>query len=286
MKKLSLLFVVLLLQLQFIFAQEKKSPSDDDVMKVLAIGNSFSEDALENYLHELATAAGKKIVIGNLYIGGAPLELHLNNAHNNLKAYSYRKIGEYGKKVTKDSTSLEDALADENWDYVSLQQASPLSGKLDVINESLTDLWTYVFAHVHSSTKLLYHQTWAYQQDSKHEGFKNYNNDQLTMYDSIMHVSKELEKIGDYAFIVPSGTAIQNFRTSSVGDKLTRDGYHLNLDYGRYAAALTWYGKLFNLDPRKASYKPEKVSDMEAKIAREAAHKAIRKPYKISKIRK
>lgn len=284
MKKLSIYLLFLLLPFQLVLAQET-SPKDDDIIKVLAIGNSFSEDALENYLYELSTAAGKKIVIGNLYIGGAPLELHLKNAHNNLKAYSYRKINLDGVKKTTEQVSIEDALADDNWDYVSLQQASPLSGKYNVIMQSLGDLWTYVFAHVHPDTRLVYHQTWAYQQDSKHEGFTNYDNSQKNMYDSIMSVTSRLEKTGDYAFIVPDGTTIQNARTSSLGDTFTRDGYHLNLDYGRFAAALTWYAKLFDLDPTKTDYRPDKVTEKQAKIVKEAAKKAVRKPYKVSKVR-
>jgi hypothetical protein len=284
MKKLSIYLLFLLLPFQFVLAQET-SPKDDDIIKVLAIGNSFSEDALENYLYELSTAAGKKIVIGNLYIGGAPLELHLKNAHNNLKAYSYRKINLDGVKKTTEQVSIEDALADDNWDYVSLQQASPLSGKYSVIMQSLGDLWTYVFAHVHPDTRLVYHQTWAYQQDSKHEGFTNYDNSQKNMYDSIMSVTSRLEKTGDYAFIVPDGTTIQNARTSSLGETFTRDGYHLNLDYGRFAAALTWYAKLFDLDPTKTDYRPDKVTEKQAKIVKEAAKKAVRKPYRVSKVR-
>lgn len=42
-------------------------------IKILAIGNSFSEDAIEQYLHELAYADGIETVIGNLYIPGCSL---------------------------------------------------------------------------------------------------------------------------------------------------------------------------------------------------------------------
>ena len=38
------------------------------VIKVLAIGNSFSEDAVEQYLYELAAAQGDSLVIGNAYL--------------------------------------------------------------------------------------------------------------------------------------------------------------------------------------------------------------------------
>ncbi|MGO3653598.1 MAG: DUF4886 domain-containing protein [Sphingobacterium sp.] len=285
MKKFLLYALFFAVSLPFATAQQE-SPKDDDTMKVLAIGNSFSEDALEDYLHELATDAGKKMIIGNLYIGGAPLELHLKNAHNNLAAYSYRKIGLDGNKNTTKQVSIEQALADENWDYISLQQVSSYSGKYEVVMQSLPNLWTYIVAHVHSDTRLVYHQTWAYQQDSNHDGFKNYQEDQLVMYDSIMSVTSRLDDTGDYAYVIPAGTAIQNGRTSSVGDHFTRDGYHLDLDIGRYTAALTWYGKLFDLNPNKTDYKPDQIDIKQAKIARDAARRAIRKPFKISKIRK
>jgi len=284
MRKLSLFFLLFFLQIQFADAQES-SPKDDDIIKVLAIGNSFSEDAIENYLFDISQSAGKKIEIGNLYIGGASLELHLKNAHNNLNAYSFRKITLDGTKKTTEKVSIEQAIESDNWDYISLQQASSFSGQYDIVMASLTDLWTYVYAHMNPDTKLIYHQTWAYQQDSKHAGFKNYDNDQLTMYDSIMSVTSKIDKSQDFAFIVPSGTAIQNGRSSSIGDHYTRDGYHLNLDYGRFTAALTWYAKLFNLDPRKNSYRPEKVTEEQAKIAKQAAQKAVKKPFKKSKIR-
>lgn len=41
------------------------------VVKILAIGNSFSEDAIEQNLHELADADGVKTIIANLYIRDA-----------------------------------------------------------------------------------------------------------------------------------------------------------------------------------------------------------------------
>ena len=41
----------------------------DGVIRILAIGNSFSQDAVEQYLYELFDAAGIKVIIGNMYIG-------------------------------------------------------------------------------------------------------------------------------------------------------------------------------------------------------------------------
>ena len=62
-----------------------------DTIKILAIGNSFSQDALETYLYELAKAENIQVIIGNLYIGGASLELHWNNVKENKATYQFRK---------------------------------------------------------------------------------------------------------------------------------------------------------------------------------------------------
>ena len=38
--------------------------------------------------------------------------------------------------------------------------------------------------------------------------------------------------------IFPTGTVIQNLRMGVVGDRITRDGFHLSIHEGRYAAAM------------------------------------------------
>ncbi|WP_437922433.1 DUF4886 domain-containing protein [Sphingobacterium sp. LRF_L2] len=259
--------------------------SQDSILRILAIGNSFSEDAIENYLHELASASDKKIIIGNLYIGGAPLSLHVQNAREDANKYSYRKVALDGTKTTKNNSSISEALSDENWDYISFQQASPLSGKYNSIIESLPELVNYVRTKVGQHAQFVYHQTWAYQQDSKHDGFKNYERDQSKMYSAIVDASKQVRKLGYFKEIIPVGTAVQNARSSSIGDHYTRDGYHLQLDYGRFTAACTWYEKLFHEDVRGNAYKPQHVSDLQATIAKRAAHLAVKRPYKVSKIK-
>ena len=286
MKKLCFFILLSISAVSITFAQSVKGDRNGDgIVKILAIGNSFSEDAIENYLYDLATSTDKKTIIANLYIGGAPLSLHLKNVNEDANKYRYRKTGLDGKKNTTQAVSISHTLSDENWDYISFQQASPLSGKYDVIMESLPQLVNYVREKVDAETQFVYHQTWAYQHDSDHKGFANYNRDQLTMYKAIVDVSKKVYKLGDFKYIIPAGTAIQNARTSSMGDTFTRDGYHLHLDYGRFTAACTWYEKIFGKDVRKNSYKPEKVTELQAKIAKEAAHKAVKKPYKVSKVK-
>ena len=121
-------FSKLLLLALFCMVSMVMNAKNDNIVRILAIGNSFSQDAVEQYLHELAAADGQQVIIGNMYIGGCSLAKHLNNAKENLPAYKYRKIGLDGIKVETKKFTLEQALADEQWDYVSVQQQSGQSG--------------------------------------------------------------------------------------------------------------------------------------------------------------
>ena len=60
-------------------------------LKILAIGNSFSVDAME-YLYQMLKNAGvKKITLGNLYYGGCSLDQHYGFARADSASYKYYK---------------------------------------------------------------------------------------------------------------------------------------------------------------------------------------------------
>lgn len=266
---------------------QEKDPLDDGVLRVLAIGNSFSEDAVENYLYDLAKAANKKIVIGNLYIGGAPLSLHATNVSSNKNAYAYRKIDLEGNKTNRKQISILTALKDDAWDYISFQQASPLSGQLDSYSPHLGNLKAYVSSNVkYANTKYIFHQTWAYAPHSTRPAFANYNRSQEQMYNAIMNTSRAVveDKMYGFTMLIPSGTAIQNMRTTYIGNNLTRDGFHLEYGYGRFTSACTWFEKLFNENVTRNTFIPEAVSATAAKAAKVAAHAAVLQPYTITKL--
>lgn len=268
---------ILLLLAGGVYAQQK-------TVRILAIGNSFSQDALEQYLHELAEAEGISTIIGNMFIGGCSLERHVKNARDNAPAYAYRKIGTDGKKREKGKMSLETVLADEDWDYVSLQQASPFSGMYETYEASLPELIEYVKARLPKKTKLMLHQTWAYASTSRHSGFKNYNCNQLTMYQAIADAVKKAAKANKIKIVIPSGTAIQNARTSFIGDHLNRDGYHLDVKIGRYTAACTWFERIFKHNVVGNPYTPEGLDEARKAVAQKAAHAAVKHPYKVTEL--
>lgn len=103
--------------------------SKDKTLHILAVGNSFSVDGLQ-YLYQMADSAGYDVVIGNLYKSSCDLKTHWNNLEAGEKAYTYYKISEEngGAWGKKSDYSITDALEDEQWDVITLQQASGLSG--------------------------------------------------------------------------------------------------------------------------------------------------------------
>ncbi len=259
------------------------SEEGDGVLRILAIGNSFSQDAVEQYLYELFAVSGQKVIIGNLYIGGCSLEKHYNNMMADSPAYEYRKIVD-GQKTNVKGVRVSAALADEKWDYVSLQQASGLSGQYETCTPYLPEILNYVRSHSRHDVKLMWHSTWAYSSDSTHSDFPKYQSDQDVMYNAIIDVAKKIMGNASYSFdiLIPCGTAIQNGRTSSLGDSFNRDGYHLEVNYGRYAAACTWFEAISGKNAEDTVYAPASVNAETARIVRSAVHDAVMNPYGIT----
>lgn len=247
-------------------------------LRILAIGNSFSRDAIEQNLHELALAGGDTAIIGNLFIGGCSLERHAGNIRDDRHDYVYRKIGADGKRIERTKVSIADALADDKWDYVSLQQASSFSGLFEKYEPYMPGIMKYVKERTPKKCKIILHQTWAYQNGAGNTGFRYYDRDQLKMYRAIVEANNRAARTWKIKTVVPSGTAIQNARTSFIGDNMNRDGYHLDYGHGRFTAACAWYEKLFGKDVTLNTYAPAGMNSEIAAVARRAAHEAVARP--------
>ena len=210
-------------------------------MKVLSIGNSFSQDA-HKWLHKLAEQNGVEVNSANLYIGGCNLEMHWNNYLEKKEEYSWELNGCRGER----NISLNEALEIDEWDIVTVQQSSPLSGRPQSYFPYLQNI-ANVVREKQPQAKIFYFQTWSYEIDRDSKSFDAYNRDQCEMYRRILDTSEMAEKILEVP-IIPVGRVIQTIRESlpefdyrNGGMSLNRDGFHLSLDYGRFAAAATFY---------------------------------------------
>lgn len=262
--------------------EEKKPMSGaktDDTLKILSIGNSFSDDTMQ-YVYQIAKSAGvENIKLGNLYIGGCTLDLHATNASYDKAAYDYR-TNSNGTWSNTPNYKISDALLSENWDYVTLQQASGSSGIADTY-ATLQYMIDYVKS-LAPDAEIFWNMTWAYQQDSTHSEFPKYDSDQMTMYRAIVAaVEEKICTNEDIAGVITNGTAIQNARTSYVGDRLTRDGFHLSLDLGRYIAGLNLFYKITGISIENIEFMPEGVDYDLQKVAIESVMNANTLPFEV-----
>ena len=255
----------------------------DKSISILAIGNSFSVDAME-YLYGILKDVGyEDITLGNLYIRRCTLETHANNFTNNSDSYTYY-TNTTGTWTNKTSVRPLDALESNEWDIITMQQGSATSGIPSSYDTYLLSLIQTVTSHCENS-RLVWHMTWAYQANSTHSGFANYNNDQLTMYNAILNaVQTKVVSTGLFSDVIPNGTAVQNMRTSFVGDNLTRDGHHMSYDKGRYLTALTFAKALTGRDIDSVTYVPSTCTFTEKELLamKEAANNACKSPYKVT----
>ncbi len=237
-------------------------------MKVLFIGNSFSTDATR-YIEPIADG---ELFVRNLFIGGCPLKLHVHNITAEGTPYEYQVNAEMIEKI-----SLPDALAREDWDIVSIQQVSGDSGLIETYEPYISELIAFV-RECAPRAEIVFHRTWAYDVNSQHPHFPNYNCDQALMDSMISMTVAEITKKHSLR-VIPSGVAIALARANEMfalngGIPLTRDGFHLSLTHGRYLAGLVCYKTLTGKSAQNVSYIPEGVSEDEAKVLREIADEA------------
>lgn len=203
-------------------------------MNILAIGNSFSEDAAR-YLHRIARADGIPIDIANLYIGGCTLERHHRNLLSGESAYELQYNGEN----TGFFVSLDEALLNRPWDVVTLQQCSSSSFRTDTYFPYIHTLAEHIRKYV-PKAKLLIHQTWAYEDDSTMlREVAGYDIPALMFADirtAYAQVSTQINADG----VIPSGQLFMDLLSRGI-PKIHRDTFHATLGLGRYALGLLWY---------------------------------------------
>lgn len=261
----------------------KEEPADKEAISILAIGNSFSVDAM-HYLYDILKEAGyKDIHLGNIYKGSCTLSTHADYLTASTAGYTYY-TNDNGTWVTTSSYTSPKAIASRKWDYISLQQASGSSGMPATYDPYLSNIIASVTSMC-PDAKLMWHMTWAYQCNSTHAEFSKYGNDQMKMYNAILNcVKTKVQNHKEIQFIIPSGTAIQNARTSDFGDNLTRDGYHMSYREGRFICALMWARQIAGVDIDKINFRPSGYvySDEDIAIIREAVNNAYAHPFEVT----
>ena len=205
-------------------------------MKILAIGNSFSQDATAQL-----QLLSDKITVRNLFIGGCSLERHWHNAEGDLAEYRYEENGAACRPAL---ISISEALRAEAWDVVTFQQCSGKSGLIDSYYPYLPSLTAYVRRF--TPAKQVFFQTWAYETDCEHAEYPNYHHNQQEMFRMIVETTREISRREGLP-LLRGGEALQALRATPCFDyahgglSLNRDGFHLSCNYGRFFMAALWH---------------------------------------------
>jgi len=273
--------------------------SDGKTLKLLAITSSFGLNTTQ-LLYDVAKAEGcTDVVIGRLYYSGCTLQRHVEYAKNNSMEYQYTKISD-GRYETKEGYSLKFGLEDEDWDIIYIQQGAANAGIESSYGDYLDQLMVYIHEwKTNPNARFVWNMTWAYQSDSDQPVFVNtYNCNQMAMYDAIVSATKNnILPRTDIERIIPSGTAIQNARTSAFGDTLCKDTYHLN-NYGAIFTAYCMYSVLtgkeiteVNLDAEAATKWngingapsiTQPLTDVQKAIIIECVNNAVKHPFEVT----
>lgn len=278
---------------QELTTQIENVSSSTKIMKVLSIGNSFSDDVFEHF-YDVAESAGVDVVVGVIYMGGASLQEHWDKSQNG-GTYEYRKWTKEVGKLNTLGITIPQAVANENWDVIVLQQNSGNSGIYSTFQPYLNNLQTYLKSiATNPDVKFALNMTWAYASTSTHVDFVNYGNNQMTMYNAIVNAYQHAIVGSNIDIVIPTGTAIQNARTfgylNDVEQELTRDGYHLDYNLGRLIASYTAFECLLSSEYNKGLNEDVTFKNINSTLfirsAKVCAKNAVASPFKITRSNK
>ena len=267
---------------------------DGKTLKILAITSSFGLNTTQ-LLYDVAMAEGAtEVIVGRLYISGCTLEMHVGNSKTNANAYRYTKISSAdGVWKTMENVSLAQGLNDEAWDIIFTQQGAAQAGQPNTYGNYVEELMAYIKATKKTPTVgYVWNMLWAYQQDTDQSVYHTvFGGDQMYMYQENLRAAKEkIVPLNMFDRLIPSGTAIQNARTSYFGDTLTKDTYHLN-NLGRVIAGYTLWSILtgkeiteVNIGPVNSYDLPIAVelTDEDRLVVMEAVNNAVKNPWEVT----
>lgn len=293
---------------QVVFAQKVDESGHEKHVRILTVGNSFTQNATR-YLAALVEAAGHRLTHQMLSIGGSPLELHAG------KALAFELSPGDANAKYSNGKSLQEVLLMQPWDFVTIQQASIKSHDISTYRPYAEQLAEIIHRHA-LQAQLLVHQTWAYRQDDKR--FTDLDPkagepvNQQAMYDGICQAysttTAELNArripVGDafwladhhekFGFQLPTPFNPQELEYPQLPDQqyslhvgyrwgqregareLQMDGHHASLA-GQYLGACVWFECLYGESVIGNGYIPNSLDPEYATFLQQVAHQAVQK---------
>ena len=239
-----LLLLLIFLYPRFLLAQTDDAPRDT-TLRVLSIGNSFSIDAnliLPQVVVDAGVPRDNFVLYATIY-AGASLEYWDNMYTTDTPLPYLHYMGGKLLRLEDKEWTLRTLLQSQPWDVVVIQQASALSTNHKSFQPYMNRMIEYIRQDCpNKHVRIGWQLTWSYPQTATsgpvyEEGWRK-----------IAMIANQKCHDAGIDFIIPSGTAIQNARTTELGENsngITRDGLHLSFGVGVYIAAMTWYESIF-----------------------------------------
>lgn len=217
-----------------IYQRHKDAP-----LKILAIGNSFTENATSQMAWMSDVLNGDSICVTKLTHSGCSLSQHWSFHVNDSPEYRFY-YSDAGRWVLTEINTIDDALELFDWDIIVIQQASGESGMYASYQPYLDNL-VELFRATNPNAKIAWHCTWPYRAGTEHPYFLNYNSDPLTMYEAILEAGDQASACVDLS--IPSATLIWEMRKEypEVENGFSTDGYHISDEMALFALSTLWY---------------------------------------------
>jgi hypothetical protein len=279
-------------------------------VKVLAVGNSFTLNATQ-YLSDIVKESGHELVMSKATIGGSRLEEHYARAMIHEADPEDAAGKPYVLKVDGVSVaaSLKQMLLSQTWDFVTIQQASPDSYRIETYRPYARNLHDYIKSHA-PQVHVVFHQTWAYREDDDEIFINGFDQEKMFQGLTVAYhtVAQEIGipriipvgnafrlaaespawryvKDPNYDFINPCHPELPD-QTHSLhagyswrialdgGDRLSLDSHHANTA-GQYLGGCVWFEFFFGEDVRTLPYTPKTLDVDDAEFLRNIAHQTV-----------
>lgn len=223
-------------------------PDVPDSLKVLTIGNSFSENT-SVYASEIARSNGKSLTFGYLKFPSCTIEMHYTAAVEKRAVFKFDVTfpdGTHDTAAQKAAASsfdavdgggatVEYALNYCDWDVIVFQQESS-SSRYASSFEKLGDLVAYVRSKA-PNARLAIHEVWRWG---------DWHADQFALIQANTRAAAAQYQL-EY---IPTGTAFEYARSALGSDTIVNDndGYHQHANaYGQYIAGSCYVASLFGI---------------------------------------
>ncbi len=242
-------------------------------MKVLSIGNEQTSSA-HLYLNRLVKEARKELLLSNLCYEGASVEDHYRNYIDEEEVYFYETYLPFETEMMRpDGIALHEAVEEEDWDFITLQQNGELSGDEESYKPYLGELSAYC-RMMHPGAKIMLVQPWAFEKNCALPCFREfYGKDSENMFEMIKHTCSVTSANEEIDGIIPIGHAFRLLGATSLENTLTKDGVQAS-ELGAFAAGCVLYEAFFGESCLDSPFKLKDVPDEINELIKICAHTA------------